>query len=74
MNSTPAVFPGQSLLRIGLVTGTTSATALQSALGEATILARADYPQFLSFLLLSPSESHAGPPTVLIDELDPGSL
>jgi hypothetical protein len=29
-----------------------------------------DRPGFLSFVLLSPSESHAGPPPVLIDELE----
>jgi hypothetical protein len=50
-----------------------SATEWELALGEAAFWPRR-HPQLLSFLLLSPSESHAGTPTVLIDELDPGSL
>jgi hypothetical protein len=32
------------------------------------------YPQFLGFLLLPPSQAHAGPSSVLVDELDAGGF
>ena len=58
---------------LGTDHGTVAATALGRS-KPACLHHWSDLSAFLGFLLLTLTQTHAGAPTVCVDELDPGSL